>query len=175
MKSIINWLVSRQLRPILANHKTTILGLGLAFPFFVACLNDLSGVLQKLQDIAAGKTSDIDGVVDLVKAAAAAAGFPLELSNPPALDVLALAAATPGTGPFPAPAFAFPALSTAPKDELALKPRPPPPRQAVRKDRDRCSSQHRVADQIVDRQPERRDHDPPHDEQINAPEEPGQR
>ena len=60
MNSIISWLVSKQLRPVLVNWKTSLLGLLVLLPNLHDILNNFGGILQVLAGVADGQTLDVD-------------------------------------------------------------------------------------------------------------------
>jgi len=58
LQKLIDWLVSRQLRPILVNWKTTLLGILALIPSLRAILGDLEGALNLL--VTAADTGSLD-------------------------------------------------------------------------------------------------------------------
>lgn len=60
MNTLISWLVAKQLRPVLVNWKTTLLGLLVLLPNLHEILNNLGGILQVLVGVADGQALDVD-------------------------------------------------------------------------------------------------------------------
>lgn len=68
MNSIISWLVAKQLRPVLTNWKTSLLGLLLLLPNLHEILANFGGILQVLIGVADGTTLDVDHLKALATA-----------------------------------------------------------------------------------------------------------
>ena len=75
MNSIISWLVAKQLRPVLTNWKTSLLGLTVLLPNLHDIINNLGGILQVLTGVADGQTLDVDHLKALAAALGAGVGL----------------------------------------------------------------------------------------------------
>lgn len=75
MNTLLNWLVTKQLRPVLINWKTTLLGLLILLPNLHEILNNVGGILQVLIGVADGQTLDVEHLKHL--AIALGTGFGL--------------------------------------------------------------------------------------------------
>ena len=75
MNSILSWLIAKQLRPVLVNWKTTLLGLIVLLPNLHEILNNLGGILQMLAGVADGQTLDVDHLKTLGAALGAGIGL----------------------------------------------------------------------------------------------------
>lgn len=68
MNSLLSWLVAKQLRPVLANWKTSLLGLLILLPNLHAILDNFGGILQVLLGVADGGSLDVDHLKALATA-----------------------------------------------------------------------------------------------------------
>lgn len=68
MNAIISWLVTKQLRPVLTNWKTSLAGLLILLPNLHAILDNLGGILQVLVGVADGTTLDVEHLKALATA-----------------------------------------------------------------------------------------------------------
>jgi hypothetical protein len=68
MNSILSWLVAKQLRPVLTNWKTSLLGLLVLLPNLHDILNNLGGILQVLAGVADGQSLDVEHLKGLATA-----------------------------------------------------------------------------------------------------------
>ena len=75
MNSIISWLVTKQLRPVLVNWKTSLVGLLILLPNLHDILDNLGGILQVLVGVANGQTLDVDHLKTLAAALGAGVGL----------------------------------------------------------------------------------------------------
>lgn len=60
MNSLISWLIAKQLRPVLANWKTTLAGLLILLPNIQEILGNLGGILQVFLGVADGGALDVE-------------------------------------------------------------------------------------------------------------------
>jgi hypothetical protein len=60
MNSILNWLVTKQLRPVLVNWKTSLVGLLILLPNLQEILANFGGILQVLLGVADGQNLDVE-------------------------------------------------------------------------------------------------------------------
>ena len=65
MNSIITWLVTKQLRPVLVNWKTSLLGLLILLPNLHEILTNFGGILQVLVGVADGQTLEVERLKQL--------------------------------------------------------------------------------------------------------------
>jgi hypothetical protein len=79
MNKIIEWIVSKQLKPVLKSWKTTLLGLSILLPNAHDILTNFGGILQVLIGVADGGTVDVDKLKTL--AIALGAGVALLFSR----------------------------------------------------------------------------------------------
>ena len=75
MNTIISWLVAKQLKPVLVNWKTTLLGLIVLLPHLHDILNNFGGILQVLVGVADGQTLDVDNLKTLAAMLGAGLGL----------------------------------------------------------------------------------------------------
>jgi len=68
MNSILSWLVTKQLRPVLTNWKTSLLGLLILLPNLHTILDNLGGILQVLVGVADGNSLDVEHLKALATA-----------------------------------------------------------------------------------------------------------
>ena len=68
MNSIVSWFVAKQLRPVLTNWKTSLLGLLVLLPNLHAILDNFGGILQVLVGVADGATLDVEHLKALATA-----------------------------------------------------------------------------------------------------------
>lgn len=68
MNAIISWLVAKQLRPVLANWKTSLLGLLILLPNLHGILENFGGILQVLVGVADGTSLDVEHLKALATA-----------------------------------------------------------------------------------------------------------
>ena len=60
MNSLISWLVAKQLRPVIVNWKTSLLGLLILLPNLHQIIDNFGGILQVLLGVADGQTLDVE-------------------------------------------------------------------------------------------------------------------
>ena len=65
MNTLLNWLLSKQLRPVLVNWKTSLLGLLILLPNLHEILTNFGGVLQVLVGVADGQTLEVERLKQL--------------------------------------------------------------------------------------------------------------
>ena len=65
MNTLLNWLVTKQLRPVLVNWKTSLLGLLILLPNLHEILANLGGILQVLVGVADGQTLEVERLKQL--------------------------------------------------------------------------------------------------------------
>ena len=75
MNSILSWLISKQLRPVLVNWKTSLVGLLILLPNLHAILDNVGGILQVLVGVADGNTLDVEHLKTLAIALGTGVGL----------------------------------------------------------------------------------------------------
>ena len=65
MNTLLNWLLSKQLRPVLVNWKTSLLGLLILLPNLHEILTNFGGILQVLVGVADGQTLEVERLKQL--------------------------------------------------------------------------------------------------------------
>ena len=60
MNAILNWLVTKQFRPVLVNWKTSLVGLLILLPNLHEILANFGGILQVLLGVADGQNLDVE-------------------------------------------------------------------------------------------------------------------
>lgn len=60
MNALISWLIAKQLRPVVVNWKTSLLGLLILLPNVQDILANFGGILQVLLGVADGGSLDVD-------------------------------------------------------------------------------------------------------------------
>ena len=68
MNTLLNWLLSKQLRPVLVNWKTSLLGLLILLPNLHEILTNFGGILQVLAGVADGNSLDVEHLKALATA-----------------------------------------------------------------------------------------------------------
>lgn len=68
MNSIISWLVTKQLRPVLTNWKTSLAGLLILLPHVNEILSNFGGIIQVLIGVADGTKLDVEHLKALATA-----------------------------------------------------------------------------------------------------------